>query len=241
MKRSFIGAMLLTVILSIQSWAILLGVDKKPKWYSDNQIIDQSKKHQIQSEYSVTLDTIRYKAKLRELYAEIFQQLRNSNVDSSEYKKQKGIFKDDSQPVQFRLFDTKGNEVFKIVNCYVDKPITADWNVNGCFDSFPPYINEPNLNIHNYNLEFLLACTNPLNDSKPLTREMLPSADYYGVIIWNDVYHKYSKNLIKIVQKRISSVNKSVVLIYVNNHNAAIWSLTDTETKQKIKEELKAK
>ncbi len=201
----------LFTLLSLSSCALLLGVDKHPDWQSNEEAIKQAEKRGIHAEYNLMLDTIKYNKELISLYKTISEQIKG---DSSSYKLQKEVIKDDSQPVQFRLFDAKGNEVFKIVNCYVEKPILADWNVNGCLDTFPPYINIESLNIHNFNLDFLLNCTQNLDGKDQLKLQTLPKADYYGVIVWNDMYRKYSNKLIKIVREKVAKTDKSVILIY---------------------------
>jgi len=156
------------------------------------------------------------------------------NQDSSEFIKLKKAFKDDTQPVQFRLFDNKGTEIFKLVNCYVDPPIPMNWNVDGCFDTFPPKIAVQSLNVHNYGLDFLLSHSSLL-DQRKMTLNQLPKANYYGVIIWNEFFRRPSRRLIKTVRKYIQESEESIVLIYINNQNAYLWAVMDSENKEKVK------
>ena len=47
------------------------------------------------------------------------------------------VANDDVQAVQFRLFDKKGDEIFKLVNCYIEI-LPIDWNYEKCLETFPP-------------------------------------------------------------------------------------------------------
>ncbi len=216
------------------SYRVLLGVDTTPSWNTDDEIVKQAKKYEIPSKYNLVLDTVNYFNGLRGIYKNAFSALNIINEDSSEYFNIRKALKDDTQPVQFRLFDSIGVEVFKIVNCYVDPPIPMNWNVDACFDSFPPRIAIQTLNIHKFGLDFLLSNTSLLNHCR-LTMNTLPKADYYGVIIWNNFFKRPSKRLIKTVRKCFQDSNESIVLIYINNQNAYLWELMDSKSKEKVK------
>lgn len=213
---------------------LLLGVDSSPNWLTDEDHRNLAQKLEIPVEYNLIMDTVSYYSELKTLYNSIYNQIMQSNQDSAEYENQKMSFKDDSQPVQFRLFDSKGDEIFKIVNCYVDKPIAADWNVEGCLDVFPPQINYQSLNTHNFNLDFLLSHTTRVGEQQKMTFNMLPKADYYGVIVWNRVYKKYAKKLIEDVRKKVAKEDRSVVLLYVSNHNEILWQYMTVADKEKV-------
>lgn len=154
--------------------------------------------------------------------------------DSSQFFKLKKALNDDTQPVHFRLFDKQGTEIFKIVNCYVDPPIPMSWNVDGCFDTFPPTIAIETLNIHSYDLNFLLSHSSLSNQGK-MTLNELPQADYYGVIIWNAFFRRPSRKLFKEVRKNLKKTDASVVMIYINNHNAYLWQIMDSKSKERVK------
>ncbi len=216
------------------TYKVLLGVDTTPSWNTDDEITKQAKKYKIPLKYNFVLDTANYFNGLRNIYEKVFKDLDISNQDSSEFFNLKTALKDDTQPVQFRLFDNKGTEIFKIVNCYVDPPIPMNWNVDGCFDSFPPRTSIQTLNIHNYGLDFLLSHSSLLDQDK-LTINKLPKANYYGVIIWNDFFKRPSKHLIKTVKKYIQESEESIVLIYINNQNAYLWAVMDSKNKEKVK------
>jgi len=238
MKKSVIFLLISLLILLVSScgsaYKVLLGVDTTPSWNTKDEIIKQAKKYKIPSKYSFTLDTATYFDGLRNIYKSAFKELNILNQDSSEFFNLKKALKDDTQPVQFRLFDNKGTEIFKIVNCYVDPPIPMNWNVDGCFDSFPPRTAIQTLNIHNYGLDFLLSHSSLLDQGK-LTINKLPKANYYGVIIWNEFFRRPSRRLIKTVKKYIQESEESIVLIYINNQNAYLWAIMDSENKEKVK------
>ena len=215
-------------------YSVLLGVDSTPNWNSNKEIAKQAKRYKIPAEYNLTLDTAAYYDGLSEIYSSRAKELTITEEDSSEYFALKRVLKDDTQPTQFRLFDKNGSEIFKIVNCYVDPPIPMNWNVQGCFDAFPPRIDIESLNSHNYDLNFLLRSSSTA-DGKPIALTDLPESDYYGVILWNDFFQRPSRKLIKTVRKYIEDSGQSIHIIYINNQNAYLWQVMDSEIKEKVK------
>jgi hypothetical protein len=218
-------------------YSVLLGVDSTPNWKSKKEIAKQAKRYKIPAEYNLILDTAVYYNGLSEIYSNRVKKLTITEKDSSEYFELKRVLKDDTQPTQFRLFDKNGIEIFKMVNCYVDPPIPMNWNVNGCFDVFPPRIEIESLNSHNYDLNFLLRCSS-ITDDRKITITDLPQTDYYGVILWNDFFQRPSRKLIKTVREYIEDSNQSIHLVFINNKNAYLWQLMDSETKEKVKNAL---
>lgn len=70
------------------------------------------------------------------------------------------VVNDDLEATQVWFFTHDGKEIFKLANCYIDPPIPMNWNVNGCFDAFPPHNSEENLDVHNFDLTYILThCT----------------------------------------------------------------------------------
>lgn len=206
------------------------GIDTTPNWNSDEEIIKQAEKYNIPSEYTLVLDTT-YFTELKNSYDGIFDKLRTEN-DSVEFVYQKTAFKDDTQPAQFRLFDSTGNELFKMVNCYLN--LGLNWNVDGCLDVFPYKTDIESLNRHNYDLHFLLGQSSLLNKQKVSLNE-LPKADYYAVIQWNEFYKKPSKKLIKTIRKKVQKSNESIVIVYINSQNSNLWKHMDAATKEKVR------
>lgn len=216
------------------AYRVLLGVDSRPNWKSNKQIARKSKRYKIPDGYNLILDTAAYYKGLKEIYARKKNDLTIKENDSSAYFALKGVWKDDTQPTQFRLYDNEGIETFKIVNCYVDPPIPMNWNVNGCFNAFPPKIDIASLNAHNYDLNFLLNNSSTM-DNRKITFSDLPQSNYYGVILWNDFFQRPSRKLIKTVRKYVARSGQSVHLIFINNQNAYLWQEMDAETKEKVK------
>jgi hypothetical protein len=67
----------------------------------------------------------------------------------------------------------------------------------------------------------------------------LPNSDYYVVVFWNSFFLKPSKKLIKTVNKYIDSHPEvKIEPLYVNNHNAELWSNMDSVQKAKVVEYL---
>lgn len=215
-------------------YRVLLGVDTTPGWNSDKEIRKQAKNYNIPNEYNFVLDTASYYEGVVSISQNLFDELPISEKDSLSLSKFNRVLQDDLQLVHFRMFDTTGTEIFKIVNCYVDPPIPMNWNVDGCFDTFPPKIDIETLNTHNYDLAFLLSNASLL-DQRKVTLNELPQANYYGVIIWNEVYKRPSRKLIKTVRKNLQKTDESVVLIFINNQNAYLWQVLDSESKERVK------
>ncbi len=219
------------------TYKVLLGVDISPEWNTEKQIVKQAKKYSIPISYNLLLDTASYKRDVKYIYADALKVLEINKGDSSHLANLKKARNDDLQPAQFRLFDQTGVEVFKLVNCYIDPPIPLNWNVEGCFDTFPPKISFEALNIHMFSLEFLLSHATHIQQQKIAFTD-LPEADFYGVIIWNDCFKRPSRRLIKTVREFTDKADKSIALIFLNNHNQFLWSVLDSESKEKLKKEL---
>lgn len=219
------------------TYKVLLGVDVSPEWNTEKQIEKQAKRYSIPATYNLLLDTASYKRELKYIYSEAYKVLEINQGDSSQLTNLKKARNDDLQPAQFRLFDHTGVEVFKLVNCYIDPPIPLNWNVDSCFDSFPPKISSEALNIHMFSLQFLLSHATHVQQQK-ITLTDLPEADYYGVIVWNDCFKRPSSRLIKTIREYTNKADKSIALIYINNHNQFLWSVLDSVSKEKVKKEL---
>lgn len=219
------------------TYSVLFGIDTTPKWKTDEQITKQAKKYNIPSEFNLLLDTASFKRELKHIYSEANNVLKINHPDSIRLANLKKARNDDLQPSQFRLFDQNGVEIFKLVNCYIDPPIPLNWNVNGCFDSFPPKTSIETLDIHMFPLEFLLSHTTDINHHK-FDYTGLPEAEYYGVIMWNDYYRRPSRRLIKTVHEYLVKADKSLVMIYINNHNQFLWSVMDSKEKEEVKNSL---
>ncbi len=238
--RDLIALVVIAILVSSCSltYSVLLGIDTTPKWKTDEQIAKQAKKYNIPTEYNLLLDTASFIRELKLIYSEANAVIKISHNDSIQLAKLRKARNDDLQPSQFRLFDQNGVEIFKLVNCYIDPPIPLNWNVNGCFDSFPPKTSMEALDIHMFKLEFLLSHTTNINRQR-FTYSGLPNADYYGVIMWNDFYRRPSRRLIKTVHEYMDKTEKSVPMIYINNHNQFLWSVMNFEEKEEVKNSLK--
>lgn len=223
------------ILLSASScsltYRVLLGVDSTPNWTSEDELVHQASKYNIRSEQIVLLDTASYFEDIALMNEKIIQTI--EKTDSLALNLQKRVYKDDYQAVQFRLFNNQGKELFKLVNCYVDPPIPMNWNVQNCFDTFPFQISYNSLNVHHFNLQYILDRTRTLNN-EPVKFNELPTSEYYAVIFWNNILKRPSKKLIKQARKKIDQTGENIHVIYVNNHNAVIWNALDNETKSTI-------
>ena len=53
--------------------------------------------------------------------------------------------------------------------------------------------------------------------------------------MWNEFYIRPSKKLIKTARKKLQKADESMVLLFVNNHNAHLWQIMDSESKKRVK------
>lgn len=217
------------------AYNLLLGVDTTPEWNSASDIEKQARKYNIPQEYNLVMDSVGY----YEGIGDRIRQEKFTDKESEEYQKRKEVLKDDTQPVQFRLFTNDGEEIFKLIGCYIEKPIKMDWNINQCLDVFPPSIDIESLNSHYLDLDFFLENSSLLSGEK-YSRSDLPSSDYYALIMWNQFMKKPSKKLINIVREKVIDDSRSITLLYINNHNSLLWNLMDSEQKAEMKSYLKS-
>ncbi|HSD15061.1 MAG TPA: hypothetical protein VLB74_10470, partial [Flavobacterium sp.] len=213
----------------------ILGIDTTPEWLKGKEIVKEFDKKKIPNENRFVLDTASYRKALIKYYSQELKTVDLSNAKDSVYKtKLKKIIKDDSQPVQVRYFDSDYNQIFKVVNCYVDDPITMNWNINNCFDVFPPKIDFEDLNNDHKKLNFFLDHIYTL-EGKKSTVETLPKADYYVIVFWNSFFKRPSRKLIQTLKEYENKhKDKSTFIMYVNNQNAEIWSKIDLAQKREI-------
>lgn len=217
------------------AYKAVFGVSTKYKWQTEKDFSKQVQKYELSSEHNLVMDTVAYFNGLREIYSKKFKALNVSPEDSSAFFKLKKISSDDTQATQFRLFDKEGAEVFKLVNCYIEPPIPVSWNVDSCFDKYPPTINHERAIFHYFDLNFLLSVSST-PDHKKLQLKDLPESDYYGVVFWNNYYQKPSRKLIESAKAYAADPDHSIHLIFMSNHNAFLWEIVDADTREEIKE-----
>lgn len=213
----------------------ILGIDTSPDWLIGKEIVKEFDRKKIPSDNRFVLDTVSYrKSLLKNLTLDLKKMDLSNSTDSLYKSKLKKIIKDDLQPVQVRYFDASYNQIFKIVNCYVDNPISMDWNVNNCFGVFPPKIDFEDLNNDHKNLNFFLEHIYTI-DGKKLAPESLPKADYYVIVFWNSFFKRPSRKLIHTIKEyNAKHKDKNAFIMYVNNQNAQIWSKIDSTQKKEI-------
>lgn len=228
------------VLLSLSSCSLayrgLLGVDTTPQWQDSKDLQKVIKKRNLQDEFNLVLDTASYTNRIKNVLQDTVDNLASDTSIMGKrlkYKAQK-VANDDLQPVQVRLFDHRGLESFKLVNCYVDPPIPMDWNVDNCFDSFPLFSNDLIQNTHTYDLQFLLSTTKT-PDGKSIELSDLPKGDYYMIVMWNSFMIRPSKKLLKTVEEYIAAnPYRNIKPIYINNHNAQLWMQLDAKQRKMI-------
>lgn len=123
----------------------------------------------------------------------------------------KHILKNHLQPLQCIYFDSLGFPIAYFINCYADPGLLRlKWNNQNQFEHFPPKGNAP--------LDTLLHRDALLKLIQPLkTGDQLPPLKRYTVaILWNRTFNRYSRDLIRLIQKNTHK-RKDVNLIYINN------------------------
>ncbi len=219
----------------------ILGIDTTPKWKTINDITKDFEKRKIPNNQRFVLDTASYSNLVRFEKNKKIEELKSdsANYDNIEIERIYENAKNDLQPVQVRYFSNNGEAFFKMINCYVQPLIPMTWNVEGCFDIFPPKTISYLENDDNKNLEFFLPHIKTL-DGDSITLKSLPKADYYAIVFWNSFMTKPSKKLISVLNKDDEkNLNQNTYFLFVNNHNAEIWSYCNNQQKADIVMELK--
>ena len=222
------------------AYRTLLGVDSTLKWKSSEQVIKDSEKRKISATSCFILDTASYQEAVITVFKNRVIDLKKDtlNIDSTALHQAKSNAKNDLQPVQIRYFTKTGEPIFKMINCYVEPLFPMNWNVDSCFDSFPPKTIEYLTTDTNENLSFFLPHLKTLNNRKVQLSD-LPESDYYALVFWNDYMIRPSKTLIKQLKEyQLNYPSQNTFFLYVNNHNALIWGFADSELRAEIKQEL---
>lgn len=233
-----VSIILLTILLNSCGliYRAILGVDITPQWKTTNDITKDFEKRKIPNEQRFVLDTASYANSVRFEKNKKIEKLKNDsiNYDSLQINRIYENLNNDLQPVQVRYFSSNGDPIFKMINCYVKPLIPMTWNVEGCFDVFPPKTISYLENDENKNLEFFLPHIKTL-DGDSITLISLPKADYYAIVFWNSFMIKPSKKLISLLIKYDeNNLNQNTYFLFVNNHNAEIWSYCDNQQKAEV-------
>ncbi len=232
MKLKIILITIITIYLSScrPMYRTLLGVDSTPKWiYSNKELKKEERKMKVQGDFLFELDTTKYSDTILSIYKSNVSDFKSTfPEDTNGLKMIRKVANDDVQAVQFRLFDKKGDEIFKLVNCYIEI-LPIDWNYEKCLETFPPKTKNKQLNTHQFNLELILKSL-----KQDITLSQLPKTNYYAVIFWNSFMIRPSKKLIAQLDNYYGLNHPEVTYIYINNHNAQIWSHTTSEQKNMI-------
>jgi len=245
-KFTFLST-LISITLLFSSCGIvyrtLLGVDTTPKWKSTKQITKDFDKQKTPIPNRYILDTASYYNAVISVFKNRIDYLKQDtlNMDSTALYQAKANAKNDLQPVQVRYFTKTGEPIFKMINCYVEPLFPMNWNVDSCFDNFPPQTIEPLRSDTNENLSFFVQHIKTI-EGEDISLMELPPADYYAVVFWNSYMIRPSNKLFKELEKSQSNYpNQKTYFLYVNNHNASIWGLVNSEQKQSIKQQLEEK
>lgn len=218
----------------------ILGVDMTPQWYSSEDIEKSADRYEMPFNQLYEMDTVSFSKALRIKYKGDLEPYKDKEetIDSLIISQIKSCAKDDGQIVHVRFFSSDGKPIFKLVNCYVDPPIPMSWNIDSCFNFFPPRSLEMNKNDDDLELSFFLPHIKSL-DSNVVTLDSLPKANYYVLVIWNDFMIKPSRKLIEEIREYSQKYSdKNMHVLYINNHNQTLWRLSSEEDKKQIKDEI---
>lgn len=196
--------------------ASILGIRTNPSVIDPETIKQQFAAFKIPSQNQFILNDTSYTATIkRDAFSYI-----STLTDSLEILKTKSIAKDNLQPLQVRYFDKKGSQIFKLVNCYV--PPSSKWNVDGCFNTFPPNLSHQQTNQLHHKLDFFLDHIIDINGNK-LNFNSLPPSEYYALVFWNDIFYKMSDSMIQTIsQYNQLHSKKGIFTLFVNNHNSTV-------------------
>lgn len=239
MRNLHISILVLILLMTTSckvAYRVLLGIDSKPNFVTDQQIDRKAKRYGVPKENLFTLDPA--------MFGDSIVTIRNRKIDELEQIDSISITrlnknaKNDAQPVQLRYFNSKGEPIFKMVNCYVDPPIPMKWNVQGSLDEFPPAPIDELKDDIDYNLAFFLPLiTN--RDGNKITTDSLPEAAFYAVVFWNSFFIRPSKKLIRQIRRYDRKKGEGKThFIFVNNHNAHLFNYISDEDKKKVLEEM---
>lgn len=217
-KTSLCLGVLLALLTSCAS---IMGVRNNATWLDNEVLKSQFATYQIPAKNQFLLNDTSYTAAIKKT---VF----NSNkLDSQEVVLKKAIAKDNLQPLQIRYFDNNGNQIFRLVNCYV--PPSSNWNVDGCFDVFPPSLRHQKDNQLEHKLDFFLNHITDLDGNK-LSKADLPASNYYALVFWNDIFYKMSYSMIQTInQYNQLHSKKGIFTFYVNNHNSTIQLIKEVK------------
>tara|TARA_R110002050_G_scaffold200591_1_gene335522 strand:+ start:66539 stop:67216 length:678 start_codon:yes stop_codon:yes gene_type:complete len=221
-------------------YRVILGVDSNPGWKSHDQIVKDFKRFKIPESNSFVLDTASYTNAVLSVYNIRKEKIKKDSLltDSLDWYFAESNANNDLQPVQIRYFDQNGKPLFKMINCYIDGYLKMSWNVDSCFDTFPPKSIEYLSYDTNENLDFFIPYIKTLN-GESLQLNKIPKSSFYAIVFWNSYMRKPSKTLINQIRKtELNNPTKNTYIFYVNNHNASLWDLLDTENKKLLQQEL---
>lgn len=223
-----------------------LGFDRSPQYLSDKRIEKKTKRRNIPSENALVFKNDGYYKEVRERAKKEIEDIENKadsedgiNSERIRYIERKA--KNDLQLVQLRFFKGVDQPIYKSLNCHINpfdflNPFNRSWNIANTLDSFPPkplsFLKREMK--EDDDLCFFLKHSQSLN-GEDVRKEEIPQADYYVVVIWNNIAHKYSRKLIRQTRRYVKKhQDKDIHVFYINNHNAFIWKELEESDKQEI-------
>jgi hypothetical protein len=217
------------------AYRVILGVDSSPKWLTNSDLDKEFNKKNIHPEMRFILDTSSYIQSVKnDLKLVTRRYLKEHPIDSSSLNLRYTVAKNDIQPAQVRYFNKNGKQIFKLVNCFIDKPIRMDWNIGNCFSAFPPVSQNVLMTESYHNIDFFLPHIKTLNGSQ-INLSSIDNYEYYAIVFWNGYLKRASKKLIEQIQEYHKQfTDKKVFVFYVNNHNQFIWQNASIEEKGSI-------
>lgn len=218
-------------------YSAVLGVKQNAKWTTRDYLEKRAKKLDIPLKDLYQLDT----ASLRKAHLASYQKFKATlgndstwnSTDSVLLKEKKGHLKDNLQPVHVRYFDKNGAPIYWMINCYVDPILPKmNWNIDSSFNFFPPRPFSPLNDSLTDSLSFFLPHIRHVDGSSVLI-DSLPEADYYVLILWNDIFKRPSKELIELIHDyHKKHAQYRIHTFFVSNQNAYLWPLLTPEQRE---------
>jgi hypothetical protein len=204
-----------------------LGFNPNADVLSEKEEQRLCKKRNIPNSDAYVFADSSYYYELNHWYKEKFQDSARWIADSATYKQLRQAYKDDFQPVQMRVFDTNGEQILQLLNCDVNpflflNPFKAAWNVEGALDDFPPRITNRDFS-REQDLSFLTKHLVNVYTRAPFDTVNSMDDAYVVVVIWNNILRKYSRKLIRTMQRYARrNSDKEIIFVYVLNQNVLI-------------------
>lgn len=193
-KQSINCCFIFLLVTSLSSCGFILGI-KSVKDNSPSALQDKIQKYSMEDFINCRIDI--------EKYQSFYDTLKQT--DSNLYRK---LF----QPLQLKVFDNSGIQMFHLVNCDVGGFPKLKWNREGTFDAYPPLPGRFRVVKSWLNFRDEITFYESIGDI-----DIKENFDLSIIVFWSDMFYRNSKHLIDLVKTYLVSFDdKNIQLIFVN-------------------------